>query len=365
MSHAQLFLGREGSGSLTLALAYAQYVMCKHPTATDACGTCSSCVKMQKLVHPDMHFAFPVNAAKSTPPPVSDMFMERWRQVVCAKPYITEQEWYQAIEIENKQGNISVHEAENIIQKLALKSFEGGYKIMLLWLPERMNTSAANKLLKIIEEPPQQTLFLLVAENEGLMLKTILSRTQLVSLPPVERDALADMLSSKYSLAHDEAVRLAHVANGSVVRAHRMATEGYGSSRREYFEQFVAIMRLCYYNPQQTTNSQRGKHLLELMQLSKSIAEQGREYQKGFFLYALQMLRENFILNSKVNQAVYLFGEEATLSAGFARFINSNNVEPLYSEFNLAIQHLGQYGNPKIIFADLLLKISRLILPQA
>jgi DNA polymerase-3 subunit delta' len=357
VSHAQLFLGKEGSGNLALALAYAQYLMCQQPVAADACGTCSSCIKVQKLVHPDLHFAFPVNGEKE---PVSDLFLDHWRQALRSNLYITEQEWYQTINLENKQGIIRVAEAEKITQKLMLRSFEGGYKIMLVWLPERMRVEAANKLLKLIEEPPAQTLFLLVAENESLLLKTILSRTQLVHLPPVESEALAEMLQREHTLTPADATALAHAANGSVVSARRLVGQG-GSGLHEYYEQFVLLMQLSYGSAPNVQPAKRGENLQQLMALTKRFAEQGREYQKSFLLYAMQMLRENFALNQSANQAVHLSGEEAEWSTKFSPFINPRNVAQLYAEFNLAVQQLGHNGNPKIIFTDLALKITRLI----
>jgi DNA polymerase-3 subunit delta' len=354
VSHAQLFLGKEGSGNLALALAYAQYVMCENPSDADACGVCSACAKVHKLVHPDLHFAFPVNSSKSSERnPVSDMFLAQWRQRLTQSPYFTEQAWYESLNLDNKQGNISTHEAEAIMRKLSLKAFEGNFKIMLIWLPERMNTVAANKLLKLIEEPPVQTLFLLVAENSRQMLKTILSRTQLVSVPPVDDNALAAMISQEFNLPQNEAQTLAHLANGNVVEARRIA--GQGDEKREFFEQFVTLMRLSY--------ASKAENVILLMQQAERIAGQGREWQKNFLLYAQRMIRENFIINQQVNEAVYLAGEEADFSAKFAPFINPGNIFRLYEEFNLALQHLGQNGNPKIIFTDLALKLVKLIVP--
>ncbi|MDR3365629.1 MAG: DNA polymerase III subunit delta [Prevotellaceae bacterium] len=354
VSHAQLFLGREGCGNVALALAYAQYVMCENPSDADACGVCSACAKMHKLVHPDLHFAFPVNSSKSSEKnPVSDMFLAQWRQKLLQNPYITEQGWYESLNLDNKQGNISTHEAEAIVRKLSLKAFEGKFKIMFIWLPERMNTVAANKLLKLIEEPPAQTLFLLVAENSGQMLKTILSRTQLVSVPPVDDSALAATIAQEFNLPQSEARTLAHLANGSVVEARRIA--GQGDEKRDYFEQFVMLMRLSY--------ASKADNIILLLQQAERIAGQGREWQKNFLLYAQRMVRENFILNQQVTQAVYLAGEEADFSTKFAPFINPNNIFRLYEELNLALQHLGQNGNPKIIFTDLALKLVKLIVP--
>lgn len=354
VSHAQLFLGREGSGNMALALAYAQYAMCENPSDADACGACSACVKMHKLVHPDLHFAFPVNSSKASEKnPVSDMFLAQWRQKLLQNPYITEQAWYESLNLDNKQGNISTHEAEAIMRKLSLKAFEGKFKIMFIWLPERMNLVAANKLLKLIEEPPAQTLFLLVAENSRQMLKTILSRTQLVSVPPVHDGDLADMIAREFNLQQSDAHTLAHLANGSVVEARRIS--GQSDEKRGYFEQFVMLMRLSY--------ASKAENIILLMQQAEKIAGQGREWQKNFLLYAQRMIRENFILNQQVNEAVYLAGAEADFSAKFALFINPDNIFRLYEEFNIALQHLGQNGNPKILFTDLVLKLVKLIVP--
>jgi DNA polymerase-3 subunit delta' len=354
VSHAQLFLGREGSGNMALALAYAQYVMCENPSDADACGVCNACVKMHKLIHPDWHFAFPVNSSKSSEKnPVSDMFLAQWRQKLLQNPYITEQAWYESLNLDNKQGNISTHEAEAIMRKLSLKAFEGKFKIMLIWLPERMNLVAANKLLKLIEEPPAQTLFLLVAASSRQMLKTILSRTQLVSVPPVHDSDLAAMIAQDFNLPQSEAHTLAHLANGSVVEARRIS--GQGDEKRDYFEQFVTLMRLSY--------ASKAENIILLIQQAEKIAGQGREWQKNFLLYAQRMTRENFIINQQVNEAVYLAGVEADFSSKFAPFINPDNIFRLYEEFNLALQHLGQNGNPKIIFTDLVLKLVKLIVP--
>ncbi|MDR1342232.1 MAG: DNA polymerase III subunit delta [Prevotellaceae bacterium] len=354
VSHAQLFLGKEGSGNMALALAYAQYAMCENPSQADACGACSACVKMHKLAHPDLHFAFPVNSSKAGGKnPVSDMFLEPWRQALLQNPYITEQVWYEAINLDNKQGNISTHEADAIMRKLSLKAFEGKFKILLMWLPERMNATAANKLLKLIEEPPAQTLFLFVAQNSGQMLKTILSRTQLVSVPPVRGDALAAMLTREFALPQGEASTLAHLANGSVAEARRIA--GQRDEKRDYFEQFVTLMRLSY--------ASKAENIILLVQQAEKIAMQGREWQKNFLLYSQRMVRENFALNRHAREVVYLAGEEADFSEKFSMFINPDNIFRLYEELNLALQHLGQNGNAKIIFTDLALKLVKLIVP--
>ncbi len=281
------------------------------------------------------------------------MFITQWREELQRNPYITEAGWYELLGMDNKQGNISKYEAEAIVRKLSLKAYEGKFKIMLVWLPERMNAVAANKLLKLIEEPPTQTLFLLVAENSGQMLKTILSRTQLVSVPPVDDESMAAMLTQEFQLPQGEAHALAHLSEGSVVAARRMASQS--DEKRDYFEQFVQLMRLSY--------ASKAENVLLLLQWAEEMAGQGRERQKNFLLYAQRMVRENFMLNRQVNEAVYLAGEEAEFSKKFSPFINPDNVFRLYEELNLALQHLGQNGNAKIIFTDLALKLVKLIVP--
>jgi DNA polymerase-3 subunit delta' len=352
VSHAQLFVGREGSGALPIALAYAQFLNCENPGAGDSCGVCSSCVKYRHLVHPDLHFSLPVNS--TSPKPVTDWFIKYWREAFVANPYITEQQWYENIEMDNKQGIISVAEAESIMVKLSYKAYEGKFKVMVMWLPERMNVQAANKLLKLIEEPPQQTVFLLVTENEGALLKTILSRTQQVMVPPIDSDSLSEALEKQFGLDRNSALSVANLSEGSYVDAVRLA--GNGDENAEFFARFVALMRLAY--------AKKPDNVLEMLRWAEEMAATGRKRQKNFLLYAERLLRENFVLNRGVNQAVYLAGQEADFSVKFSPFINPKNIRRLYEEFNLALQHISGNGNPKIIFTDLSLKLMKLIGPK-
>jgi DNA polymerase-3 subunit delta' len=352
VSHAQLFVEREGYGALPLALAYAQFLNCENPTAEDSCGVCPSCVKYKHLVHPDLHFSLPVNSTK--PKPITNWFIKDWREAALANPYITEQQWYEAIEIDNKQGIINVAEAESIIVKLAYKAYEGKFKVMVMWLPERMNTQAANKLLKLIEEPPQQTVFLLVTKNAGALLKTILSRTQQVMVPPIDAESLGEALKKSFGLDRSAALSVAHLSEGSYVEAVRLA--GNGDENAEFFARFAALMRLAY--------TKKPENVLEMLRWAEEMAATGRERQKNFLLYAERLLRENFVLNRGVTQAVYLAGQEADFSVKFSPFINPKNIRRLYEEFNLALQHISGNGNPKIIFTDLSLKLMKLIGPR-
>ncbi|MGL4908243.1 MAG: ATP-binding protein [Bacteroidales bacterium] len=352
ISHAQMFVARQGTGGLPMALAYAQYAMCEQPTPTDACGKCATCHKMSNLIHPDLHFAFPVNA-DSKKDKNSDAFLQEFRHQVLKNPYITEQEWYEAIEIGNKLGTIGVDEAGTILAKLNLKAFEGKFKIMLIWLPERMNEEASNKLLKLIEEPTGKTLFLLVTENTGRILKTILSRTQILNIPQIEADALAQMMHEQMGVPSSEAQQLAKIVQGSVVEARNIVHQN--AHRTQFSESFKTLMRLSYANS--------SKNILALLDWADEMAGTGRENQKNFLLYALQMIRENFALNQKATESFYLFGDEAEFSQKFSPFINNDNIQQLYEEFNLAMQHILRNGNAKIIFTDLVLKLVKLIVP--
>ena len=219
ISHAQLFLGNAGYGSLPMAIAYAQYVSCENRNDTDSCGNCPSCHKYQKLIHPDLHFVFPVNSTKSITSdkkPVSDHFINEWRSIISSDLYFTEQDWYETIGIENKQGIISANEADRIISKLSLKPYEAKYKIMIIWLPERLNIASANRLLKLIEEPPANTLFLLVSENAGQILRTIYSRAQQIKLSPIEDKPILDTLISK-GIADKDAHTATRLSQGNYI----------------------------------------------------------------------------------------------------------------------------------------------------
>lgn len=220
ISHAQLFVGAEGCGSLALALAYAQYVSCENKQQEDSCGSCTSCTKYQKLIHPDLHFVYPVATTKSvTKDPVSDDFIKEWRECILSNPYLGLARWYEAIGVENKQGIINKFESAEIVRKLNLKTFEADYKVMIIWLPEKMNHVAANKLLKMLEEPPEKTLFLLVAENTSLMLQTILSRCQLIKVPKIDSDSMLKALVAKHNISEPTANSISKIANGNFLVA--------------------------------------------------------------------------------------------------------------------------------------------------
>ncbi len=351
ISHAQLFFGAEGSGNLPLALAYAQYLNCANPTDTDSCGICPSCNKIQKLIHPDLHFAVPVNSTKSITSdkkPITDHFLEQWRKAFLANPYLTEAEWYQALDIENKQGRISVNEATRIIEKLNYKSFESEYKIVILWLPERMGAEAANRLLKLVEEPPDKTVFLLVCEDTNHVIKTILSRTMPVRVPPISEPDIADVLIQQQALPPAQAAKIAHLAEGSYSRALQLMQSD--TDKNEYFDWFAFMMRNAYAG-----------NFLALLDWLDELSKVGRERQKNFLLYAEQLLRETYMFNRGAEKAVYLMGEEEAFARKFSPFVNERNTEELLQQLNLALGHIGQNGNANMVFTDMFLQIGKLL----
>lgn len=348
ISHAQLFVGQMGYGMLPMALAYAQYVNCKNPGPTDSCGECPSCKRSQKMIHPDQHFVFPVIKNDAYKEPISDQFVSKWREMVLSNPYSSLGQWFKKINIENSQGQIYVYESDSIIRKLNLKSFESEYKIMIIWMAERMNTQCANKLLKMIEEPPPKTLLILIAENEEQILGTIRSRTQLVKFPQIEPQSMQQALSQNPLSEGKNINNLVHLSNGNYTKALELLTSN--DDNHFYFEKFREIMRIIYK-----------KEWLLFSKWSEEMAALGREKQKEFLIYGLKMIRECFVSNLQNPDIVYLNSEESAFSTGFASFINERNVLLFTKEFELAYRDISQNGNAKIIFFDFCIKLSRLL----
>jgi DNA polymerase-3 subunit delta' len=349
IAHAQLFFGPEGCGKLSLAIAYAQYINCANRTEEDSCGTCSSCSKYQKLIHPDLHFVYPVATNKSiTKDPVSEDFISQWRNLVLESPYFNLLQWYETIEIENKQGIIGKNESQEIIRKLNLKSFEADYKVMIIWMAERMNDSAANKLLKMIEEPPDKTLFLLISESTEQIIPTILSRSQLVKIQKLKEEDISTYIAQKYNYPEQQIKDAAKISNGNFITAlQNLQTE---TDNTFNFNQFVSLMRLCYK-----------KDVLGLMQWCDSMNSLGREQQKNFFSYSQRMIRENFILNNQLQDLTRLSKSEQEFSKNFSPFIHSQNVFSIVEELNKAQYHIESNANDKIVFLDMALKLVKLI----
>lgn len=350
VSHALLFYGPEGSGKFAIALAFARYISCEKRTAEDACGVCPSCVKYDKLIHPDLHFVFPVIKKKSATETVSDTYIAQWREMVLRSAWFSLSTWTEAMEVANEQALIPVAEAAEIIRKLSLKSFESDFKIMIIWLPEKMNAETANKLLKMIEEPPARTLFILVSEEDDRLLPTITSRCQHIRIPAIPSEDLSAHMVKTLGIDTVRASEIAAIANGNMVRAMELAREDDNTA--VHLDRFTKLMRTAY-----------ARDIHALVTWSEETAALGRERQKSFLSYSLRMIRENFILNfnGKENRLVYLTRAEDEFSGKFHPFINEKNINALNREFNLAYAHVESNGNTKMIFLDLALRTMRLI----
>jgi DNA polymerase-3 subunit delta' len=350
VSHAQLFTGPEGCGSLALALAYAQYVSCENRSPRDSCGICRSCIKYEKMIHPDLHFVFPVIRDKKPSEPVSDKYIEQWREFVKSSPYFSLTRWLDTIDVGNAQGLIFASEASEILKKLSLKSFESDFKVMIIWLPERMHPSTANKLLKLIEEPPEKTLFLLVAEEPEKILPTILSRCQLVKISSFRAEDISAYLIERFHIHKAKADDISNVFNGNIIRAIEFC-ENEDSSLLN-LDRFKNLMRFAWK-----------RDIISIITWSEEIASIGREPQKNFLTFSLRLLRENFMLtlDQKKNNLVYMTLEESEFSSKFHPFINQGNISSFTNEINLAFAHIEANGNARIVFLDLALKLTRLI----
>lgn len=357
--HAQLFRGPEGVGKLALAIAYAQYICCENKHNHDSCGVCPSCVKYAKLAHPDLHLVFPVIKPTGKNSVVCDDFVAEFREMVMETPYFGVNEWFAKISGDAKQGMIYANESQEIIRKLSLKTYESEYKVMIIWLPERMNVTCANKLLKILEEPPEKTVFLLVSNRPDEIIQTILSRTQHLNIPFLnEQDVVSALLRNPdIEITQHDALNTARIANGSYLKALNLLKEG--DEQKQNFDRFVQIMRLAW----QVGNKKDYASLKTLRKWADEMALSavGRERQKGFLVYAQHMVRENYIFNLRNQELNYLSQDESAFSANFSRFIHERNVEDLMAEFALAERHIEQNVNAKMVFFDLVLKIIMLL----
>ncbi len=342
--HAQLICGPEGVGKLPLALAYARYISCAHPTAEDSCGTCPSCVKYNKLVHPDLHFMFPIVKSAKNKKDVCDDYISEWRQLVTSSPYFSLNHWLNEMQAENSQAIIYAKESDEILRKLSLKSSEGGFKISIIWLPEKLHQVCANKLLKLLEEPPEKTIFLLISENPEIILPTILSRTQRLNVPKIENDCIARTLQMKYGVLETESVSIAHMANGNFIKA--LEAIHLNEDKQKFFNLFVSLMRLSYQ-----------KKIREMKLWSEQVASMGREKQKNFLEYCQRMIRENFIFNLKNKELNYMTANEENFASRFSPFVNERNVMGVMDELSEAQQHIEQNVNAKMVFFDFSLKM--------
>jgi DNA polymerase III subunit delta' len=353
VSHALLFSGQEGTGSFGLALAFAQYVSCRNRGETDSCGTCPSCHKYMKLIHPDLHFVYPVISSRGFTNPVSDNFIKDWREFALQNQYFSYNQWLSYIGAENQQGVINKFESEAILRKLSLKSFESEYKVMIIWLPEKMNLPCANKLLKLIEEPPNKTLFLLVTENEEQIISTIRSRTQLIYVPAIDNNSLKTALEQMEGVTPEMAAEATNLAAGNYLKAVECLYPD--EDNLLYFNKLQELMRYAW--TARTDNSK----ILDLMKWADDMAGLGREKQKNFFEFSLRLIREYFFLNFKNDELVRLNKNEMEWGKKFSPFINERNIIPISSEFDLGFKHIAMNGNARIIFLDTALKMVRLV----
>ncbi len=341
--HAQLICGPEGVGTMPLAIAYARYILCPNHTE-EACGVCPSCVKMNKLVHPDLHFVFPVVKKKSGKDVVCDDYIKEWREFVLNNPYFNLNHWLNEMGSENAQAIIYAKESDEIVRKLSLKSSEGGYKVMIIWLPEKMHVVCANKLLKLLEEPPAKTVFLLVSKNPDLILPTILSRTQRINIRKIDEKSIAEALKNSYGLMEQDALTIAHVSGGNFIRA--METIHLNEEIKLFFELFVSLMRSSYQ-----------RKIREMKAWSEQVAGMGRERQKNFLEYAQRMIRENFIFNLHRQELNYMNIDELNFASRFSPFVNERNAVGIMEELSRAQQHIEQNVNAKMVFFDFSLKM--------
>ena len=349
LPHALLISGNEGSGSLALAYAAAQYLICPHRHDGDACGQCPQCLQLGKLQHPDVHFVFPVVRKKNQKEaPISLDYMGEWRKAFLNNHYLTLNEWTATSGEENKQAGIFVAEANNIIKTLSVKPFESDYRVMIIWLPEKMNEETANKLLKIIEEPNDMTHFFLVSQEPERIIGTIQSRVQRINLPPIADVDIQQALVSRFNCPQDKAIDYARMSHGSYVEALKLLNDD--EERSFYFTKFCEMMRLSY-----------AKKLFDMKEWSEELSGIGRERQKAYLQYAQQMIRENFIMNFNTPSLNYLNESERTFSSRFHAFVNHNNVTGIMDELALAEKDIMQNVNTKMVFFDLSLKLIMLL----
>lgn len=357
--HAQLFVGPEGSGTLPMAIAYAQYILCGNKGSENQGGNEACNIKFKNFSHPDLHFSFPVATTdKIKSHPVSNHFMEEWRQLLKEQPYGNLFDWYRILGIDNKQGQIGVDEALNIVKSLSLKSYEGGYKIMLIWMAEKMHTSAANKLLKLIEEPPSKTIFILIAEDEGQIINTIRSRCQVLHFPPLPETVITAGIMKNYQLDEATATKIARQSNGNYNKACDLVY--HDSEDLQFEEWFVFWIRSAF----KAKGNKSAIH--DLISWSEQVAKTGRETQKQFLQFCLDFFRQALLMNYKADPLVFMEPKTKNFKLeNFAPFVHEGNIMDISQEVEDAIYHIERNGNSKIILTDLSIKLTRLLHKKA
>lgn len=346
--HAQLFTEQGGTGGFPLALAYARYLNCTNRTATDSCGSCPSCVKYDELAHPDLHFVFPIVAKKDKKKEVCDDYLTEWRAFLKTNIYFNIDHWLEEIGAGNSQAIIYSKESDEIIRKLSLRIYEASYRVLLVWLPEKLHLSCANKLLKIIEEPPTHTIILMVSEVPDQVLGTIQSRTQRINIRPIRTEAIAAAMVQQYQLESNDAKNVAHLANGSILKALEVIS--LGEENRFFLEQFKIMMRNSW-----------ARNVKGMKEMADTLVAIGRERQKNFLAYCQHLIRENFVYRFQAPELNYMNREEAAFALKFAPYVNERNVFELIEELAKAEQHIAQNINAKMVFFDLSLRLTVLI----
>jgi DNA polymerase-3 subunit delta' len=353
--HAQLFVGPEGSGTLAVAIAYAQFILCSNSGTENSGGNESCNLKFKSFSHPDLHFVYPnvTNDDVKTKPKSAD-FISDWREFITANPYGSLFDWYKHLGVQNKQGEIRVEDAQDILKSLALKSYEGGYKIMIVWMADKMNIAASNKLLKLLEEPPEKTLFLLISENEEDIIQTIRSRCQVIHFGALPEVMIANVLKEKYFLDDASSCKVAHLAQGNYNKAlHIIKNDTEDIPFEKWFVEWVRAAFRAKGN---------ASAIQDLILWSEEIASLGREGQKQFLNYCIVMFRQALLQNYETKKLVYLESNVDNFSIEkFATFVNGNNINTIFKELSDAIYHIERNGNAKIILTDLSIKLTRLI----
>lgn len=336
--HAQLFLGNEGTGGLAMAMAYSQLIHCENPSPNDSCGKCSACFQSQKMIHPDTHFSFPTISGK----PLSKDLTKEWREAVLQNPYLNAFQWLQFLKADNKQGNITADECNSIIQKLSLKPYESTYKILIMWMPEYLGKEG-NRLLKLIEEPPQNTILILVGENQEAIISTILSRTQTLKIPPLTDNEIAEALIQKNNQTPNRAQQIATLAEGNYNEAIALL-ENTNHNNEQLLEQWL---QACLH-----------KKTTEMAQWVEKITETGREHQKNFIKYTLHFFRHTLLLQftNATNTTSKLTPNELNWANTLLQKRNYEFIENLSDSLSHAYYHIERNANPRILFFNLSIK---------
>lgn len=349
--HAMLFTGPAGCGKMALAMAFASYLLCANKHDGDSCGACPQCAMLRKWAHPDLHFTFPVIKPKNSASdykPISDDYLKEWRELLADGPYFTLEQWLDAMRTESQQAIMTVREADELTHRLTLRSSQGGYKVAIIWMAERMNEATANKLLKLIEEPPSQTVFLLVSENPAALLETIRSRTQQFVMHRIETEKIEEALVGKRGIDADAAHRIARIAEGNWLKA--LDAIDADSENKSFLEDFKEMTRKSFT-----------RNVAGMAQWVGNVTKYGREKQRRMLTYFIRMVRESFMYNFHHPELTYMTAEEEGFVRNFAPYVNEANVIQLFELFSKAANDIGRNANAKMVFFDVTLQATVLL----